>query len=87
MIRINNREIRRIYHRSKALTAVYYGEHLVWGASDISTTSCFGTGAWINAYPWVNGDTWGDSLPSSSFGTGTWLNAKPWINSDTWKNN
>lgn len=20
--------------------------------------SCFGTGEWINAYPWINSDTW-----------------------------
>lgn len=36
------------------ISAVYYGEILVWEA----VNSCFGAGFWNNAKPWSNIDAW-----------------------------
>lgn len=54
MIKIGSKEISGIGIGSKAIVAVYKGAQLVWQ----SVTSCFGSGYWINNYPWKNTDGW-----------------------------
>ncbi len=56
MIYKNEKEITAIYHAEKVITAVYHGVRLVWQA----IRSCFGSGVWIEEYPWLDEDAWRD---------------------------
>lgn len=56
-----------IYKNSKAKSAintrlrenafVYWGERLKWARA----RSCYGTGVWLEAKPWLDNDTWKNS--------------------------
>lgn len=54
MIKIGSKDISSIRIGGKAVTAVYKGAKLIWE----SVTSCFGSGYWINDYPWKNDNGW-----------------------------
>ena len=54
---IKNKEVASIYAKNKVVAAVYKGSQLVWEA----IRSCFGKGFWINDYPWINKDAWGNN--------------------------
>lgn len=46
-----------IVTRCKEKVAVYWGVKLKW----ISARSCYGTGTWLEAKPWLDNDTWKNS--------------------------
>lgn len=54
MQKYNNYEIVAKYMGQTALSAVYYGLHLVW----VAVRSCFGSGTWVGNKPWLNKETW-----------------------------
>lgn len=64
MLRVGeNKDVSKIsfYERLKdgtlierVVTSVHYGAKLVWQ----SVRSCFGSGKWVNAKPWLNNETW-----------------------------
>ncbi|MBR5042997.1 MAG: MFS transporter [Bacteroidales bacterium] len=56
MIYKNGRETSGIYVAGRVITAVYAGARLVWQA----IRSCFGSGIWIDEYPWLDDDAWSD---------------------------
>ena len=53
-IYVNGKEITQIYTHNKVITAIYAGALLVWEA----VKSCFGSGMWIPAKPWVRKEGW-----------------------------
>ncbi len=54
MIYRNGKETVGVFHGTDVIAAVYHGLNLVWRA----VRSCFGTGTWLNAKPWINSDNW-----------------------------
>lgn len=50
----HNKEISAIYAHNKVITAIYKGVHLVW----MAVRSCFGSGMWIGAKPWLGDEGW-----------------------------
>lgn len=54
MIHVNGKEITALFYRTKIITAVYHGANLVWQA----VRSCFGSGVWIGAKPWLGSEAW-----------------------------
>ena len=54
MIYKNGKEITAIYLGKKALSAVYKGSVLIWQA----VRSCFGSGHWVGAKPWIGKEGW-----------------------------
>ena len=54
MIRLGSEELAARYYGRKVVSAVYLGTRLIWQA----ISSCFGSGVWVNKYPWKNGDAW-----------------------------
>lgn len=59
MLKINGREITRIEIKDKngiirVISYVRYLGDLVWQA----VRSCFGSGLWISAKPWISEETW-----------------------------
>ena len=38
----------------KMVATMYYQGAKIWGA----IRSCFGTGVWLSAKPWIGSDTW-----------------------------
>ena len=49
-----DREVIGVTAKSKIIMAVYQGAILIWEA----IRSCFGSGVWISAKPWLGADTW-----------------------------
>lgn len=43
--------------RLLSATAAYRGTRLFWALS----RSCYGTGVWLEAKPWLDNDTWKDT--------------------------
>lgn len=54
MIKIGTKEVTAIYLGKKALSAVYKGSVLIWQA----VRSCFGSGHWVGAKPWIGKEGW-----------------------------
>lgn len=54
MIYKDGKEIVSIIKNSRTISAVYKGSKLVWQA----ICSCFGSGFWVNAKPWLNNEGW-----------------------------
>lgn len=54
IVKINGQEISLVYYGTKAIGSIYYGTMKVYEG----IRSCFGSGAWINAKPWLNTDGW-----------------------------
>ena len=54
MIYWKDKEIVGITVARKAVTAVYWGARLVWQA----VRSCFGSGRWVSAKPWLGAEKW-----------------------------
>ena len=54
MIYKDGKEIVSIIKNSRTISAVYKGSKLVWQ----SIRSCFGSGFWVNAKPWLNNEGW-----------------------------
>ena len=51
---VNNKSITQIFAENKVIAAVYAGSLLVWEA----VLSCFGSGMWIKAKPWIRKEGW-----------------------------
>lgn len=49
-----DKEITQIPYGTRFIGAVYYGSRLVWQ----SIRSCFGSGQWVAANPWLSDDVW-----------------------------
>lgn len=54
MITTGGKTVSAIYIGGRALSAVYKGAVLVWTA----VRSCFGSGWWNGAKPWIGTDGW-----------------------------
>lgn len=54
MIYKNSKSKSAIITRLKEKVAVYWGTKLKW----IAARSCYGTGIWLEAKPWLNNDAW-----------------------------
>lgn len=54
MIYKDDKEVTSIHKGGHIITAVYKGSKLVWQA----IRSCFGSGFWVNAKPWLNNEGW-----------------------------
>jgi len=50
------RKITGIFAEGKVIKAVYYAGQLVWEA----IRSCFGSGKWVDKYPWLDKELWKD---------------------------
>lgn len=48
------RKIIGIFVAGRTIKAVHYGAHLVWEA----IRSCFGSGKWVDKYPWLDKELW-----------------------------
>lgn len=57
MIRRNDREAVGIRLFGRAVAAIYYMGRLAWQA----VRSCFGSGLWVSAKPWLGEEKWKDS--------------------------
>ena len=59
MIRRNKKELTEIIHGAVPLVEVRRGRILVWKKEEQqASSSCFGSGYWINDLPWLNDDAW-----------------------------
>lgn len=54
MIYKGSNEITAISRGSQPLAAIYRGTRLIWQA----VRSCFGSGKWVPAKPWLGNETW-----------------------------
>lgn len=50
------RKITGVFAQGKVIKAVHYGARLVWEA----IRSCFGSGKWVDKYPWLDKEVWKD---------------------------
>lgn len=57
MIYKNSKSKSAIVTRRKEKVAVYWGLKLKWAQA----RSCYGTGIWLEAKPWLDNDTWKDN--------------------------
>lgn len=53
-LHINPHRITQITARNRVIQAIYIGAQLVWEA----VRSCFGSGMWIPAKPWLYKEGW-----------------------------
>lgn len=58
MITRNKKEVTDIIHGAVPLAEVRRGRVLVWQREQQASSSCFGSGYWINDLPWLNDDAW-----------------------------
>lgn len=54
MIFADGKQIAIIHAGGRVIASVFQGSRLVWQA----VRSCFGSGRWINAKPWINNEAW-----------------------------
>jgi hypothetical protein len=54
MIQTNKKEVISLFRQGKTIQAAYKGLHLIWQG----IRSCFGSGGWLNAKPWLNDEIW-----------------------------
>lgn len=60
-IQLNKSRIGVIQIGSTNIIAVKHGSSFVFTKGD-NASSCFGSGVWYNAKPWLNSDSWKNSL-------------------------
>ena len=60
MITRSKKEVIEIVHGAVPLEEVRRGKILVWQREQEqqASSSCFGSGYWINNLPWLNDDAW-----------------------------
>lgn len=60
MIIRNGQNIKNIYTRGLNIGKIYHNGLLVFTteSKDYESSSCFGSGYWINVLPWLNDDAW-----------------------------
>lgn len=57
MIYKNSKSKSAIITRKREKSAVYWGTRLKWAQA----RSCYGTGVWLEAKPWIDNDSWKDN--------------------------
>lgn len=59
MIKKSDIKIIGIHNDKYRLNKIYRSGYLVYGDEGSETSSsCFGSGHWINSLPWINSDAW-----------------------------
>jgi hypothetical protein len=60
MIKKNDIKIIGILNDKYRLSKIYRSGYLVYGdeGGGDTSSSCFGSGHWINSLPWINSDAW-----------------------------
>lgn len=54
MITINSKTVGALYIAGRPVAAAWKGAVKIWE----SVQSCFGSGVWIGAKPWIGSDMW-----------------------------